>query len=726
MTTAAGQAAEAAVLAAIRDPIVVVDKHGEAVYLNAAAAAIFPERFSDEIAAQVRALENVPARISFDRWVIEVLPAENGRVLHFREAECGGPAGHEDAAIQLQHHKEFIEAVLENIESGIVACDENGTLKVFNRATREMHAILEKELPPEEWASHYDLYYPDGKTVLQKQDVPLYRAFCGETVRNAEMVIAPKSSPPRTVLASGRALYAADGRKLGAVVAMHDVTHRKVANRRVSEALRQFRTLFNDAPVAYHEVDVQGVLRRVNRAECRLLGYKREEMMGRPVWDFVAEYLRETSRTAVMEKLAGVRATEVMEREYRTSDGTLLTCELHENLIRDTEGRITGIRTALLNVTDRKRAEQQERTLVRAIIAREQAEAASAEILGILERIGDAYMAFDKEWRYTYVNQKAAHFAKKPASALLGRCVWDEFPEAVHTAFYSELQRSMREQISIDFENYYAPLGKWFENTVYPSPSGVSVFYRDITERKRTRESLERTAAELARKNAELETFAYVASHDLQEPLRMIAGFSGLLGKRYSGVLDADAEGFLRQITDGAHRLQRLIRDLLQLSRTGNAEQGRLSQVSATAALRAARENLSAAIAESGAVLEIDELPVVQGNETHLVQVFQNLISNAIKYRGETSPRITIAAERQDTCWRFSVRDNGRGFDMKYAEQVFLPFKRLHRDVDSGSGIGLAICKKIVEGRGGRMWAESAPGAGSAFYFTIPDELAAE
>lgn len=738
-----------AALDALPDPVVLVDRDWNVVHFNPAATAFFVmgkldpglclwqawDSLPEDLGARLRAVEAVPATLVFERtpggdwWQIEVLPAESGRVLQFRNINALVEAqtrllkeveARKHAESTLAAKQEFIEAVLDNIESGIVACDETGTLALFNRATRVMHGLPEKAVPADEWATQYDLYYADGKTPLRKEDVPLYRAFCGEAVHNAEVVIAPRNTAPRTVRASGRALVSGDGRKLGAVVAMHDVTHRKLANGRVSAALRHFRTLFNEAPVAYHEIDIHGVMRRVNRAECLLLGYSREEMLGRPVWDFIAESQREISRAAVIEKLAGIRLPEVIEREYRNSRGEPLICEIHENLIRDNTGRITGIRTALLDVTHRRQIEDQARTLVREIAAREQAEAASLEILKILERIGDAYIAFDTEWRYRYVNEKAAQLARKPAAELLGRCVWDEFPEAVHTAFFTELHRSMREQISIDFENYYAPLGKWFENSVYPSPSGVAVFYRDITDRKGTQESLERTAAELARKNAELEAFAYVASHDLQEPLRMIANYTGLLAKRYRGTLDSDADEFIRYIIDASDRLQSMIRDLLAFARAGKPAP--LSQVQASDAVDLARVNLSAAIAESGAVLERGELPRIRANEMHLTQLFQNLIGNAIKYRGPEPLRIAVAAERQSDGWCFSVQDNGRGFDMQYAKEIFQPFKRLDDGGGPGTGIGLAICKKIVENRGGRIWVESEPGRGATFYFTIPDE----
>jgi signal transduction histidine kinase len=216
------------------------------------------------------------------------------------------------------------------------------------------------------------------------------------------------------------------------------------------------------------------------------------------------------------------------------------------------------------------------------------------------------------------------------------------------------------------------------------------------------------------------EAFAYVASHDLQEPLRMISQFTGLLAMRYRGRLDSDADDYIAYISDAAERLRLMIRDLLALARIDKPAP--VHQVSASIVVDLVRVNLFAAIAESGAVLETTELPEVCANEIHLTQLFQNLIGNAIKYRGQEPLRIRVAAERSSGSWCFSVRDNGRGFDMQYSQQIFLPFKRLDGGGDSGSGIGLAICKKIVENRGGRIWVESAPGCGATFYFTIPDE----
>ena len=208
------------------------------------------------------------------------------------------------------------------------------------------------------------------------------------------MVIAPPNGPRRTVLASGRALIARDGRKLGAVVAMHDITHRKLFAQRIRQALQQFRALFNEAPIAYHEIDIHGVICKVNLAECRLLGRSRSDMVGRPVWDFVPVGDQESVRIAVSGSLAGQSPVEPVEREFVTGTGKRLVVEVYENVIRDSSGEITGVRTAMLDITDRKQRARQAQALAHERAARAQAEATSAEIKDVLERIGDAYIAF--------------------------------------------------------------------------------------------------------------------------------------------------------------------------------------------------------------------------------------------------------------------------------------------------------------------------------------------
>jgi PAS domain S-box-containing protein len=242
------------------------------------------------------------------------------------------------------------------------------------------------------------------------------------------------------------------------------------------------------------------------------------------------------------------------------------------------------------------------------------------------------------------------------------------------------------------------------------------------TVRRRTEQELERRVQELARSNADLEQFAYVASHDLQEPLRMVSSYVQLIARRYKGKLDQDADEFIAFTVEGATRMQRLINDLLAYSRLGTRN-GDAQDVELGSVLATVEANLTRAIEDGSAVITHGALPRVVGNEQQLVQLLQNLISNAIKFHGDRSPRVEISAKRDPAGWTIEVRDNGIGIAPEYFDRIFVIFQRLHpRDVYDGTGIGLAIAKRIVERHGGRIWVESKPGEGSAISFTLPDK----
>jgi PAS domain S-box-containing protein len=259
----------------------------------------------------------------------------------------------------------------------------------------------------------------------------------------------------------------------------------------------------------------------------------------------------------------------------------------------------------------------------------------------------------------------------------------------------------------------------------------LCAFMHDISYRKqiesRTRhlnEELERRVekrtAELARSNAELQQFAKIASHDLQEPLRAVEGYVRLLDKRYRGKLDGDADEFIDFILDGVERMVKLIQSVLRHASIGNADLQTMQFVDCNLVMTEVLEQLKPAIQESGARIEVGKLPVIQGNRSELLQLFQNLLSNALKYRGTDPPFIQVNAEENVHEWVFSVQDNGIGIDSRYTEKIFDMFARLHGKTQyTGTGIGLAICRKIVETHGGRIWVQSEPGKGSVFLFTL-------
>jgi PAS domain S-box-containing protein len=258
---------------------------------------------------------------------------------------------------------------------------------------------------------------------------------------------------------------------------------------------------------------------------------------------------------------------------------------------------------------------------------------------------------------------------------------------------------------------------------VMTSPTaGETVVYglmQDVSAEKAAEDELAQKTAELTRSNADLEQFAYVASHELQEPLRMVARYAEMLAQRYKGKIDADADRFIGYVSEGARRMQQLIDDLLSYSRVGT--RGRpFELIDTEAALNEATRQLKAAIDATGAAITHDALPSVTGDHGQLIQVFQNLLTNAIKFRGDEAPRVHVSATRVGRDWVFAFQDNGVGIEARDTGRIFGIFQRAHAGETEGTGIGLALCKRIVERHGGRIWVESQPGEGSIFRFTLP------
>ena len=473
----------------------------------------------------------------------------------------------------------------------------------------------------------------------------------------------------------------------------------------------------------------------------------------------------------------------------------------------------------------------------------------------ILESITDGFLTVDKNWLVTYWNKEAVRIMGVPRENIIGKNIWDIFPVAVGLKFYSETHKALAGQVPECFEEFFPPLGIWIDVSAYPSEDGLSVYFKDITERKLadekvraanqryemvaratndaiyewdisadtiywnegyeilfghkktgaimpasswienlhpdekdklleeveevfknklpslTRElqfrcangsykivfdklviqydtndqparifgamqditnckqnetailelnkQLSKRAEELIVSNTELERFAYVASHDLQEPLRMVSSFLQLLEKKYKSRLDETAEQYIAYAVDGAERMKRLILDLLEYSRAGTNKE-LLIDTDMGAVVTEVLETFSNKLGNTGAVTKIHLMPVIKASKTQMTQLLQNLVSNSLKYNISFAPEIEIGCEDKGDTWQFFVKDNGIGIEKKFFDKVFIIFQRLHnKNRFSGTGIGLAVCKKIIERHGGAIWIESAAGEGATFFFTI-------
>ncbi len=349
----------------------------------------------------------------------------------------------------------------------------------------------------------------------------------------------------------------------------------------------------------------------------------------------------------------------------------------------------------------------------------------------LFDNTPDSIYFKDTAGRYTRVNQSHANvLGVHVPQKMIGKTDFDFLPEEVarqSEVEEKEIMDSWR-PVTDKVTKIRNPGGAvcWYSTTKVPiidmahRVTGLAGISREITERKKDEEALARQAQELAAYNAELEQFAYLAAHDLQEPLRTVASFTQLLALRYKGKLDSEADKFIGFAVEGAARMRRLIDDLLAYSRVAR-RQNDMQPAACGALFQQSLDNLRAAIEESGATITSDPLPTVMADPGRLAQVFQNLLGNAIKFRSQQPPHIHVSAEQQGTDWVFSVRDNGIGIDPQYAARIFQVFERLHGKQEyPGTGIGLALCKRIVERHGGRIWVESAAGEGATFRFTIP------
>jgi PAS domain S-box-containing protein len=508
---------------------------------------------------------------------------------------------------------------------------------------------------------------------------------------------------------------------LMAVLAGWMVRRHLVARERAESALRdgeeRNRLLIEGMQdYAICMLDPQGVVVSWNAGAERIKGYETDEIIGQ---HFSRFYRREdVDRGKPEEELRIAAANGRCETEHWRvrKDGSRFWANTVITAARTSSGSLLGFSKITRDITERKETE--------------------AKYRGLLEAAPDAMVVVDQFGNIVLLNLQAEKQFGYRGDELVGRPVKNIIPEGFAERLIADGTRSAVEALAQQIGMGIELQGRRKDGSEFPieimlsplqSPEGILVTaaIRDVSVRKRAEEHLVRTVGELKRSNDELGQFAYVASHDLQEPLRMVASYTQLLAKRYRGRLDSDADEFIAYAVDGSNRMQQLIRDLLAYSRAGT-EGMEFREISSELALHKALVNLHAAIQDSGAVVTHDSLPSVTTVDTQLSQVFQNLIGNAIKYRSVEVPRIHVSATTVGGKERiFSVRDNGLGIDPQYFDRIFVLFQRLHgREEFAGTGIGLTICKKILDRLGGRIWVESQLEKGSIFHFALPERVA--
>ena len=454
----------------------------------------------------------------------------------------------------------------------------------------------------------------------------------------------------------------------------------------------------------------EGKITDVNKATEKVTGYLRQDIIGTDFSDYFTEPEKAKKGYLQVFRDGFVRDYPL---EVHNKDGNIIPVLYNASVYRDESGDVIGVFAAARDISKLKKVQDELRF-------------ASLYNRSLIEASLDPLVTIGAEGNITDVNRATEKVTGYSRHELIGTDFLDYFtePKKAREGYQKVFKEGSVRDYALEIKHKNGHITPVLYNaSVYRDDSnnviGIFASARDITELKEAEKILKLKLDELTRSNAELEQFAYVSSHDLQEPLRMIASYLQLLERKYKGNLDSKADKYIRFSVDGATRMQKLIDDLLEFSRvTTHAQEFKPTDLESI--FTQIQSNLEVSIKENNALISHDPLPTIMADKTQITQVFQNLISNALKFRSESQPAIKISVEKRKNDWLFGVKDNGIGIDPKHSDRIFDVFKRLHKKKDyPGTGIGLSICKKIIERHGGQIWVESEPGKGSIFYFTI-------
>ena len=618
---------------------------------------------------------------------------------------------------ELHANQAKLEAALAAMTDAVFISDSEGQFLEFNDAFATFHRFQKKADCARALAEYPDIlevFTADGKPApMEMWAVP--RALRGETVVNAEYGLRRKDTGETWIGSYSFApIRNQDSAIIGAVVTARDITESKRAAEALLQNKERLESFIKHAPVALAMFDRH--MRYLQFSDRWLVdtGLGNKDIWGKShyeVFPSMPRHWKQIHRRG----LDGERLK--AEEDWVAGDGKTHSIRWEIHPWGDSGTATGGIIISFDDTTEHKRAKA--------------ALEASEERFRRLVEASPVAIFVNRNGRIDFANPAANYlFGASTPEQLYGKTPFDLFHPDYHPLIRDRIADMNLGGIAPLIEEKIIRMdGEVRDVEVAATPFldkagwAIQVTLNDITERKKAELALAQKAEELARSNAELEQFAYVASHDLQEPLRSIAGFSQLLAKRYRGKLDQDADDFIEYIVEGAIRMQALIQGLLTYSRLGTRG-GDFASIDSADSLRSALSNLQRVILKTEAVIAYDDLPTVHADGIQLTQLFQNLIGNAIKFQPpDRRPEIKISAEWVREEWRFAVKDNGIGIAPKHQERVFLIFQRLNaRSEYPGTGIGLAICKRIVERHGGRIWVASQLGEGATFYFTMPGE----
>lgn len=500
---------------------------------------------------------------------------------------------------------------------------------------------------------------------------------------------------------------------------MIDITEQKQIEEKIASSQKRFEAIFNSQYQFMGVMTPDGILIEVNETALNFAGLQSSDVIGKPFWECFWWTISESAKLQLKQAIPKAARGEFIryETDVLGKGAVIATIDFSIKPVFDDNGEVILLISEGRDVTQKKLLEQK---------SREQEE----QIRLFVRHTPAAIAMFDDNMRYMVVSDRWYKDYGLVGENIIGKSHYEIFPEisdmpewkAIHkhslagSVIVREQDPFPRKDGSMHWLRWELHPWKTSNNKI----GGLIMFTEDITGRMKAQDNLKKLNQQLTESNKELEQFAYVASHDLQEPLRMVSSFLQLLEKKYRSQLDEAALQYIHFAVDGSDRMKTLINDLLRFSRVGTSTD-EIVPVDCNDIVANVIKVYDQKIRENNAIVEISGLPVVKANKTQVEQLFQNLIGNALKYRGKETPHIEVGCEEDEALWRFYVKDNGIGIDPRFYDKVFVIFQRLHGKGEyGGTGIGLAICKKIVERHGGKIWIESVLEKGSVFYFSMP------